>query len=74
MRELIIRDLHRDLGGIESVISAIEASSTTDRLRRHCLLTPLIAERDALLRALGRARTEVPPRAKFGLVPRGFYE
>jgi hypothetical protein len=60
MRELIVQDPHRDLRRIESVILAIEASSTTDRLRRHCLLTPLIAERDALLRALGRARTGVP--------------
>lgn len=62
MRELILRD-DRELRRIESAIATIEQASVSDRLRRHCLLTALTAERDELLRALGRSRTPARRRA-----------
>jgi len=55
MRELIVRD-DRELRRIESAIAMIERASASDKLRRHCLLMALKAERDELLRALGRSR------------------
>jgi hypothetical protein len=59
MRDLILRD-DRELRRIESAISMFEQRSASDRLRRHCLLAALTAERDELLRVLGRSR--VPSR------------
>jgi hypothetical protein len=55
MRELILRD-DRELRRIESAIATIEQASASDKLRRHCLLAALMAERDELLRVLGRGR------------------
>jgi hypothetical protein len=59
MRELIVHD-DRELRRIETAISTIEASSTAERLRRHCLLAALVGGRDELLHALGRTRKMRP--------------
>ena len=56
MKELILRD-DRELRRVECAIATIERSSASDKLRRHCLLTALQAERDELLHALGRSRS-----------------
>ena len=58
MRELILRD-DRELRRIENAIATIERASESDKLRRHCLLAALHAERQELLRALGRSHGPV---------------
>jgi hypothetical protein len=54
MKELILRD-DRELRRIETAIAAMERAPASERLRRHCLLAALEAERDELLRVLGRS-------------------
>lgn len=66
MRELILRD-DRELRRVQSAIAQIEQASASDRLRRHCLLAALTAERDELLRALGRSRAPARRTAASGL-------
>lgn len=54
MKELILRD-DRELRRLESAIAVMEQAPASERLRRHCLLAALEAERDELLRVLGRS-------------------
>ena len=53
MRELIVRD-DRELRRVERAIAAI--AQNKGMLSRHCLLAALYAERNNLLRELGRGR------------------
>jgi hypothetical protein len=56
MRELVVRD-DRELRRVERAIANIEQDTAAAQLRRHSLHTALTAERDELLRALGRRCT-----------------